>query len=223
MRLTRSLFLLLILASAGEASAACIDAISSATPLELRFTKDPNEIEKLRPTWNPANFSDPRHHDADNFMYIVRVGPLEADAAYLSASVISNDCTGTYQGSWAYILEVPASQVIASLPKDSGNMGTTNERKSLSPATVQSFIKWYGFYDPKFLVKETTDWAARYNYQSAYNEVFIKTSQYNDAQKIKIIGVVTPPNRYPGDSMERDASEAAARLGLPLIKLQLKK
>lgn len=203
------------------------------------MSHEQNVIEEvLRPLWNPDLLSDPKSHNPNDFLYIIRVpkGTTEKELYYdvrqpvLSASLIGNiPGIGSFAGSflnkgWALILKVRAQKIIASLPQDSGQMALTSNRGAMSDKEIREFQQRYGFYSPRELLSasilraDILKKANPHSQEIPINEIFLK------GEDVEIIGIAHFPGRkfiYGGVEPEinNTIETIAQRLQIPVIKI----
>jgi hypothetical protein len=134
-----SALLLLLLSS----NVVALDSIE-ATLLRARCVRDnlratvvKDAVKVARSTWSPDKFTDPRHHNPQNFRYIIRnnsrLNLKEARSLSnfqkMSVSVISESYQGVFMSAhYAYILKVPSRNVIASSVFDMHDREMTPEQ-----------------------------------------------------------------------------------------------
>ncbi len=189
----------------------------------------------IRESWAPTKFTDPRHHNPENFTYLVRVGRLDLNSNFQSASVISDEFTQTYMNGWAYILEVPEENMIASCPKDTGLTSSTSERALRSEDQLLRLASIYSLQAPRRLIAQSIAHVAQDQSMrkrarlspltSNCNEVFFRPLQSTLGRTncAKIIGIAYFADRHTstGIPQSTEAKIEAQRLGVPAIAIPI--
>ena len=214
----------------------CGHELLASTPAPVEFSNQPAVVnEQIRPKWNPNLLSDPRHHNPNDYRYIIRVpdgssgAQVRADVKkrVLSASLIAKKPSGekfigSFSGKgWALILRVPEANMVANLYKDTGVMSVTGSFRS--DRTLQDYENRFGFHTPDELIKRSIDWFQKYPSQKPYNELFVRGGE-SVAEPVTVTGLVNFVGRLTSweTAEQKDAllHQLSQELGVPIISIE---
>jgi hypothetical protein len=185
--------------------------------------------------WQGANFTDPRFHDPQNFLYVttgLKTVPANAellpDRPFASGSLISNEAVRTYSR-FGFILEVTPENVIATFVTD----GQTSRNDAFA------YRQTNGVLAPHELINRTGWWYGQFGkllYTSIYNEVLLDLGFKGSPahHRVRVIGLylidavgideqaVAMGWEGPALSSEMvaQAEHLARSSGLPLVRIK---
>lgn len=180
------------------------DAIGCTLPAGSKtkpFDRDSVITPEVRASWAPNHFTDPAHHDARNFRYIVHMiefanGRHSTRAIYkyltqeiaqnpcatISTSVIDQDHRSTY-GTFGFILKVPADNILLARSSDIASQylpgNTEAERFNYALNNSASYIEPTPTLEN--LIKGTT---------AGHNEILVE-GKFKEG--IQVVGVIYNP------------------------------
>lgn len=211
---------------------------------EVTYSKDPKIIDQIvRPQW-PKQLTDPRHHDPNNFMYVIRVQAPGADAEYIngiprdpkkgmlndvqranyiSASLIGRRPDGrealanvmSPRTGSVVILKVPASAIHVAVGHDTGRVANSDGDLPGRASLINDEMH-YGVHTPEALIDATIEIALiRFkNDRDRRPENHYNEIIFVGSKEVEIIGVA---QFGTGDEA---AKKKAAILGVPAIRIR---
>lgn len=203
----------------------------------LGWSNDPEQIDKvIRPLWASEYFSNPKAHDPENFIYIIRSGnisgryfngvpvdPLkqtlrEVQAPNLiSASVVGNRpdgrrFAGRYgagQRGTVLILKIPPQSIHIAAPADTGRLTNSSSAAPARKILLQ-YERYYGMLSPEAMIDASMKRAEELKTGDRhYNEIIFVGSK-----DVEIVGLGVFGN------IEQSHLDQGALLGVPVVQIQ---